>query len=374
MSDAATADGSARIRAVVQHAVDEPPELTTIQLDPVASHQVRVRIAAAGVCHSDLSIVHGTVRQKLPAVLGHEGAGTVMEVGDAVSHVAVGDRVVLNWSPACRACWHCLHGEPQLCEHGADAWSKPYATLSDGAAVYPGLGTGAFAEETVVAEHAVVALPDVVALETAALLGCAVLTGVGSVVYSARVAAGESVAVFGLGGVGLSVVQGARLAGADPIIAVDRSPAKRELALSAGATEFADAAEEPVDRIRERTGGRGVDHAFECVGRSQVMREAWSATRRGGRTTVVGLGRRDDLFSLNALELFHFARTIAVSVFGGSDPDRDVPRFAHLAAAGRLDLETLVTDRVGLAGVAAAFDRMQRGEGVRTLIVPAADA
>lgn len=357
------------VAAAVLTETGAPLQVREVDLPDPGPTQVRVRLAAAGVCHSDLSLADGTLRQPLPAVLGHEGAGTVEAVGAQVRDVAPGDRVLLNWAPPCRACWFCTHGEPHLCEHALDAASSPYAALDNGSAVYPGLGTAAFAEATLVPSRAVVPLPADVPLEQAALLGCAVLTGVGAVLNTAGVRRGESVLVVGLGGVGLSAVQGARLAGAETVVAVDANPGKQELARRLGATEFLVAGEDVPARVRALTGGRGADHALECVGRAATIRQAWTATRRGGRTTVVGIGRRDDTTTFNALELFHFARTLTGCVYGSADPARDVPLLLEEVRAGRLDLGALVSDRIGLGGVAQAFDRMRAGEGARSLVI-----
>jgi S-(hydroxymethyl)glutathione dehydrogenase/alcohol dehydrogenase len=356
-------------RAAVLRETGSPLRVEDVELGEPGAGQVRVRVAAAGVCHSDLSLARGVLRQPVPAVLGHEGAGVVAAVGDGVDHVEVGDHVLLVWAPPCRACWHCEHGEPYLCDHALDAAGKPYATLADGTPVHPGLGTAAFAEETIVAGSAVVPLPRDLPLEDAALLGCAVLTGVGAVLNAARVGAGQSVVVIGLGGIGLSVVQGARIARAGPIVAVDPSPAKDQLARRLGATDVLQPGPDLAKRVRALTGGRGADHAFECVGRSDTVRLAWSCTRRGGETTVLGIGGRDDAVSFTALELFHFARTVRGCVFGSTDPARDVPILLDHVAAGRLDLGGLVTDRIGLDDIEDAFARMGAGQGARSLVV-----
>ena len=355
-------------RAVVLAAVGEPMRVADIELPAPGPGQVRVRLAAAGVCHSDLSLSNGTLRQQVPAVLGHEGAGTVVEVGEGVTGVRPGDTVVLNWSPSCGACHFCRVGEPYLCVHGADASTVPYATLG-GEPVYPGLGTAAFGEETVVPAAGVLPAPDGVPLTDAALLGCAVLTGYGAVTNAAGVRPGESVVVYGLGGVGLSVVQAARIAGAGTIVAVDVRPEKEELARGQGATEFVVSGDETARRVRELTGGYGADHAFECVGRPETIRMAWSSTRRGGHTTVVGVGGAKDMVQFSALELFHFARTLRGCVYGNSDPAADLPVLAGHVRDGRLDLGALVTDRIGLEDVPAAFERMSRGAGARSLVV-----
>ena len=356
------------VRAAVLTGSAAPLVVQDVVLPDPGLGQVRVRLAAAGVCHSDLSLANGTLKQPVPAVLGHEGSGTVETVGPDVDSVAPGDRVLLNWAPACRSCWFCQHGEPHLCEHAADGAAAPYAELTDGTPLYPGLGTATFAEQTVVPANALIPLPADVGLHQAAVLGCAVLTGVGAVLNSARVARGESVCVIGLGGVGLSVVQGARLAGADPIIAVDVSGDKETLARALGATDFLVSTPELSRAVRNLTGGRGVDHAFEVVGRASTIRQAWGLTRRGGRTTVVGVGGRDDQASFSALELFYFARTLTGCVFGSCDPAADVPRLLEHVRAGELDLAGLVTDEIDLADVPAAFGRMLAGQGGRSLI------
>lgn len=358
-------------RAVVVRKVGEPPAVEEIELARPGPAQVRVRLHAVGVCHSDLSIAQGRLGHAAPVVLGHEAAGQVVEVGDAVWGLEVGDPVVLTWSPACRDCWHCDHAEPYLCEHAERAAQRAYARLADGTPVHPCLGVGGFATQTVIDESACVRLPDDFPFEQGALLGCAVLTGVGAVRNAARVRPGESVAVFGLGGVGLSAVQGARIAGASQIIAVDPAPAKLALARRLGATDAIEPGPDVSRRVRALSGGRGVDHAIECVGRSETIRAAWSATRRGGRATVVGLGSREDVVSFNALELTHFARTLAGCMYGSADPSADIPLLLDHVRAGRLDLGALVASTVGLGEVDAALDRLG-GSGARDVVLPGA--
>jgi S-(hydroxymethyl)glutathione dehydrogenase/alcohol dehydrogenase len=316
------------VRALVARAVGEPLRVEEVDLPAPGPGEVRVDIRAAGVCHSDLSMVDGTIAPPYPLVLGHEAAGVVTEVGDGVSRVAAGEPLHVT------------------------------------------LGLGALAEAVVVPQEAVIPVPPELPFEAAALLGCAVLTGAGAVRRTARVAPGDSVAVIGLGGVGLSAVSAARAAGADPVLAVDVSPAKAALAVAAGATEFL-LADDSVNRaVRGRTAGRGVDHALECVGRSATIRTAWRAARRGGQVIVVGMGAKDDVVGLSALDIFHSARTLRSSVYGSSDPDRDVPELARAVLDGALDLAPLITDRCDLDGAAAAFDRMARGEGARTVVLP----
>lgn len=357
-------------RAAVLSAVHAPLTLTEIELPEPGPGQVRIKLAAAGVCHSDLSLTDGTLRQPVPAVLGHEGAGVVVSVGDGVTAVSTGDQVILNWAPSCGSCHFCAQlYEPWLCPRAGDATTVPYARDAAGGELYPGLSVAAFAEETVVPERAVLPLPAGVPLTDAALLGCAVLTGYGAIHHSAKVAAGESVVVLGLGGVGLAVLQSARIAGASSVIAVDVSPRKEELARACGATEFVVASEKTARDVRALTGGVGADVAVECVGRAETIRAAWGSTRRGGRTTVVGIGGKDDHVTFSALELFHFARTLSGCVYGNCDPASELPVLAGHVRSGALDLGQLVTERIGLADIPAAFEAMLEGRGGRALVI-----
>ncbi len=358
------------VRAAVLPAVDAPLEITGIDLPEPGPGRVRVRLAAAGVCHSDLSLSNGTMRLPVPAVLGHEGAGTVVAVGEGVTRAAPGDRVVLNWAPSCGACPACARGEVWLCANALAGAAEVHARRTDdGTDLYPGLNVAAFAEETVVPESCVLPAPDGVPLTDAALLGCAVLTGYGAVHHSARVRSGETVAVFGVGGVGLAALQSARIAGASTVVAVDVSPEKEELARSAGATEYLVASDTTARQVRALTGKEGVDVAVECVGRATTIRTAWESTRRGGRTTVVGIGGKDQQVTFNALEIFHWGRTLSGCVYGNSDPARDLPVLAEHIRAGRLDPGALVTERIALDDIPAAFDSMTAGKGGRALVV-----
>ncbi|MGH3879221.1 MAG: Zn-dependent alcohol dehydrogenase [Actinophytocola sp.] len=354
------------VKAAVLMRQGAPLEVRDIELGEPGPGQVRVRVAAAGVCHSDLSLANGTLALDMPAVLGHEGAGTVVAVGEGVDRVSVGDPVVLNWAPACRECWFCEQGEPWLCVHAEERATHPYGTFGDGTPIYPGLGTGAFAEETIVPQQGVVPIPRDIPLEQAAVLGCAVLTGNGAVHNTAEVRAGQSVVVIGLGGIGLSVLQAARAAGAGPIIGVDISESKAELAGVHGATDFIVADDKTSKTVRGLTGGRGADHAFDCVGLPATIRASWGSSRRGGTVTVIGVGSRTSQVEFNALELYWFGRTLHGCVFGSSDPDVDIPRLLGEVAAGRLDLAALATDTTDLGGVNEAFDHF--GQGGRTIV------
>ncbi|HET9729871.1 MAG TPA: Zn-dependent alcohol dehydrogenase, partial [Acidimicrobiia bacterium] len=330
-----------------------------------------VRVAASGVCRSDLSIIDGTIPHPLPAVLGHEGAGVVLECGAAVTTVAPGDHVILSWVAPCRRCFFCLHDHPELCEHGLDhAFAQPYATAADGTALLAAFGTATFGEETIVPESACVRIDADFPLEQAALIGCGVVTGVGAVCNSARVEPGASVAVVGCGGVGLATIQGARLSGAAPIIAVDTVPSKLDLARQCGATEVVDAAQtDPVAAVRELTGGRGADFTFEVVGLSATIQQAYAMTRRAGTCTIVGAGGFDDMVSFAAMQLMYDVKTVRGCVYGGTDPARDFPEMVRLQRAGKLDLEALITRRIELDDVGDAFDAMRAGNVARSVIV-----
>jgi len=356
------------MKAVVLREVGLPTSVEDIELRPVGKHEVRVRLVASGVCHSDLSLRDGSIPTLLPCTLGHEGAGIVTEAGDDVTNVKPGQHVVLTWLVSCRSCPHCLRGEPQLCLHAYDhAYGGPYA---DGAGpVWPGMGVGSLAEETLLPGTAVVPVDESLPLDLAALLGCGVTTGVGAVMRTAAVRPGESVLVIGCGGVGLAAIQGARLAGAAPIIAADRVAAQLPAAIANGATDTVDASEVDLGTaVRELTGGAGVDHGIEVVGKPATMRAAYDATRRGGKVTLVGAAGISEEVSFPALSLMADGKAIQGSVYGASDPARDIPVLAELAQRGLLDLEALVTRRIGIDDVEAAFTDMTAGRGARSVV------
>lgn len=357
------------VKAAILVATGEPLVIDEVFLDPPGPGQVRVKIAASGVCHSDLSLADGTMPQPMPAVLGHEGSGVVAECGPGVVGMAPGDHVVLSWIAPCRRCSFCLGGRPTLCERGMDhAFAGPYGSWRSDP-LLAGLGTATFAEETVVPAEAAVRIDPSFPLDLAALIGCAVVTGVGAVINSARVQPGQSVAIIGCGGVGLAAVQGARLAGAAPIIAIDRVKAKLGIAEANGASHVIDAStNDPVAAVRELTGGRGADHAIEVVGHSTTMMQAYALACRGGTVTIVGAGRFDDAVSIPALNLMVDAKRLQGCVYGEADPQRDFPRMIGLARSGALDLERLVTRRIALEEVNDAFALMAAGEVARSLI------
>ncbi|ORV14004.1 Zn-dependent alcohol dehydrogenase [Mycobacterium celatum] len=357
------------MRAVVLRQVGQPGAVEELTLRPIASREVRVRLAASGVCHTDLSLRDGGMPALLPCTLGHEGAGIVTEVGDDVGTVAPGDHVVLTWNVPCRSCPHCLRGDAQLCPHGLEhAFGEPYAQNAAGP-VWPAMGAGTLAEETLLPAAAAVPVDRSLRLDHAALLGCAVITGVGAVLRAAAVRPGQSVLVIGCGGVGLAAIQGARLAGAAPIIAADRAAGQLPAATANGATDVVDAdAADLVASVRELTGGEGVDHAIEVVGKPATIRAAYDAARRGGTVTVVGAAGIEETVSFPALSMMADGKTIRGSVYGGGDPARDIPMLAALARRGRLDLEALVTRRIGLDDVETAFTDMAAGRGARSVV------
>lgn len=358
------------VRAAVATGQGQPVSTTEVTLPEVGPDQVRVRIEAVGVCHSDLSMVNGTLSPSFPLVLGHEAAGIVIEVGAGVGAVPVGAHVVLNWAPPCRRCFWCLKGQLHLCKKNEGVVTTPGATAADGSSVHLELGVGAMAEEVVVGEDGVVVIDDALPLEQAALLGCAVLTGVGAALHTARVAVGDSVLVVGLGGVGLSAVAGAAMAGASTLIAMDTNPSKEALARQMGATDFVLAGEGSGKLVRRLTGGRGPDHGLDCVGIPSTIRETWRTVRRGGQVTIVGVGRADTQVSFSPLELFHFDRVLTSSIYGSGDPARDIPVLVAQILAGQLDITPLITGRLALDDVDAALQALGTGSSVRSVVSP----
>ncbi|MGZ3640392.1 MAG: Zn-dependent alcohol dehydrogenase, partial [Ktedonobacterales bacterium] len=348
-------------RAAVLHAYDQPLTIEEIALDDPGAGEVIVRLAACGVCHSDLHMIGGTFKTPLPVVLGHEGAGVVEAIGPGVRDVQPGDHVVLAWIPSCGRCRYCASGRPALCSdrqgverHG----SPPRLHTSDGEGVHQFLDVSAFAERVLVREEGVIRIPPDVPLEIAALVGCAVLTGIGAATRTARVEPGSTVAVFGAGGVGLNVIQGAALAGAARIIAIDRRPAALELARGFGATETLDASEGTAKTLRKLTGG-GVDYAFEVVGLPETIAQAWESVAPGGRAVVVGLTPQNAQVTLRAD--FLSEKALLGCIFGSAVPRVDVPRVLDLYARGKVKLDELATRRYALEQVNEALDELRRG-------------
>jgi len=360
------------LKAAVLRAVGEPLDITDLRLDEPRAGEVRVRLHAAGVCHSDLSIAEGRIASPVPVVLGHEGAGVVDAVGPGVRSVSEGDHVVISWVPMCGRCFFCLHGQPQLCTSGAytlGLMDDRTTRLFDGdTAVHHGLHAATFAESTVVREGSVVRIDDDIPFAAAALVGCAVTTGVGAALRTAEVRAGESAVVIGCGGVGLNVIQGCRLAGADPIVAVDTVPARLEAAQRFGATHTVAGGEKAASDIRALTAKLGADVVFEVAGVPALQRQAWDMTRRGGRTILVGVPPQDGETTFPSLLLSVSEKTLKGCYYGSAYPPRDFPWLLSLYRAGRLDLDSLVTQTVPLDGVNDAFEAMRRGEQLRTVL------
>ncbi|MFE9607597.1 Zn-dependent alcohol dehydrogenase [Streptomyces sp. NPDC006012] len=356
------------MRAAVLHEIGQEKleVLDDVEAVGFGPGKVRVRVRATGLCHSDLSAMSGVLPQPGPFVPGHEGSGEILEVGENVTTLKPGDRVVICWLPACGACPACRRGQTQLCLAGFMNAGTPNFKRS-GADVFGFAGTGTFAEEVVVDAGCAVPIPDDVPFDIAALIGCGVTTGLGAALNTADVAAGSSVAVIGCGGVGISAIQGARLKGAAEIVAVDPVDARRESALRFGATR-AVPPEGLADAKQDLTGGEGFDYVFEVVGRSATARTAYENTRRGGTLVVVGAGAMDDFLQLNMFELFFDEKRILPSMYGGGDVLRSYTRAIALWRAGRIDLEGLITHRVPLAGINEALDQMRTGTALRTCI------
>ena len=357
-------------RAAILHQVgdkqlDLRDDVTTIDPGPA---QVKVQIKATGVCHSDLSTMTGVLPAANPTVIGHEGAGVVVEVGDHVTNVSVGDHVVVNWSPDCGTCAECLRGEPYLCmTFIGEAFTTPRFKLGDGSPAFGMAGVGTWAEEMVVPYQAVIKVAEDVPFEYAALLGCGIPTGVGAAINTARVKPGSKVAVVGAGGVGLSVIQGARISGAATILAIDPNEAKHPIAKHFGATHTA-----TLDNLAETNGlltlGQGFDYVFEVVGKSAAINTAWSVTRRGGEVIVVGAGAADDTWSQNAFSLLFEGKTLKSSLYGGCDLKRDIPLFVDLWRAGKLDLESLISRRIRFEELNDAVEALTNGDVIRQVV------
>jgi alcohol dehydrogenase len=356
------------------YATSRPLTITELTLDPPGPDELLVRVRAAGLCHSDLSVIDGSRPRVMPMVLGHEAAGEVVALGPGTRGFSVGDHVVLVFVPSCGACSLCLIGRPALCEAAAAAngagtllsgerrWRAPDAT------VHHHLGVSAFAEHVVVSARSAVRIDPAVPFEIAALFGCAVLTGTGAVINSARVQPGQSVAVFGLGGVGLAALLGAVLAGADHIVAVDVVSEKLELARDLGATLVLTAGPDTASEVREATGG-GVDAAIETVGSEQVLAAAYAATRRGGTTVSVGLPHPERMLQIPAVSLVVEERTLRGSYLGSCVPRRDLPRLVALYRRGKLPVDRLLGDLLSLDTLNEGFDDLAGGHALRQVVM-----
>ncbi|HZM78436.1 MAG TPA: Zn-dependent alcohol dehydrogenase [Candidatus Limnocylindrales bacterium] len=356
------------MRAAVLNSIDEQIIIRDdVEVLGPGPGEVRVAVRAAGVCHSDLSARGGGLPQPVPAILGHEAAGEVIAVGEGAGF-EVGDRVIASWLPPCGTCNSCLRGEPYLCmTHVMTAYMIPRFTMGD-AMAFGMAGVGAFAQELVIPAAAAIRIADDVPYEIAALVGCGVMTGVGAVINTAKVPPGATVAVIGCGGVGISAIQGARVAGAAVIVGVDTVEAKHEAALRFGATH-AGHPDRVSQLIQDLTGGEGFDYVFEVVGVPQTIRAAWAATRRGGSVVIVGAGRSDQQVEFTPFELLFEGKTMVPSLYGSADIRRDCTRVLNLWRAGRLDLEGMITQRLKLDDVEEALGALGRGDVVRQVII-----
>ncbi|MFG1907136.1 zinc-dependent alcohol dehydrogenase family protein [Kribbella sp. NPDC048928] len=367
------------------YADSRPLRVEELELAPPGPGELLVRIRAAGLCHSDLSVIDGSRPRVMPMLLGHEATGEV--VHSSAEGFAPGDVIACAFVPACGNCAPCADGRPALCEPAATAntagtllsgshhLSESHLPRADaahrppGADVHHHLGVSGFADHAVISGRSAVKIDPSLPPQIAALFGCAVMTGVGAVVNTAQVRAGRSTAVFGLGGVGLSALLGAVLVGAHPIVAVDVIPAKLELARELGATAAVDARDpDAVEQVRAATAG-GAEYAFETVGSAKVLEQAYAATRRGGTTITVGLPHPSQAFSVPAVSLVAEERTVKGSYLGSSVPSRDIPRYVALYQAGRLPVDRLLTATVGLDDLNEAFDDLAAGTSIRQVLL-----
>jgi alcohol dehydrogenase len=358
------------------YASSRPLEIVEVELDPPGKGEVLIRVRAAGLCHSDLSVIDGNRPRPLPMVLGHEGAGTVEELGAGVTDLKVGDHVVTTFVPSCGLCAPCVDGRPALCEPGFA--SNTAGTLISGARrlhrsgrdLQHHLGISAFSQYATVSRHSVVRVDASLSFEQAAVFGCAVITGTGSVINTARLPVERTVAVVGLGGVGLAALLGARYRGATAIVAVDLSDAKLALARTLGATHIFNAKDaDVVEAIREATHG-GVEYAFEMAGAVKAMEVAYRITRRGGTTVTAGLPHPQSQLSVSHVNLVAEERTIKGSYLGSCVPQRDIPRYIEWFQAGRLPVDKLLQGTMPLDAINAGFDALAAGEALRQTVVP----
>jgi S-(hydroxymethyl)mycothiol dehydrogenase len=355
------------VRGVVARSKGEPVTLETVVVPDPGPGEAVVEVQACGVCHTDLHYREGGIGDDFPYLLGHEAAGVVAEVGAEVTSLVSGDYVVLNWRAVCGECRACRRGRPWYCFSTHNAAQK--MTLEDGTPLSPALGIGAFAERTLVAAGQCTKVDRRARPETAGLLGCGVMAGLGAAMFTGEVGPGDSVAVFGCGGVGCAAVAGARLAGAATIVAVDLDPAKLSLAEEFGATHTVDASRtDPVEAIRAVTGGNGADVCIEAVGRPEVMIQAFYARDLAGTLVQVGVPTPEMRIELPMIDFFGRGGRLKPSWYGDCLPSRDFPLLIDLYLQGRLDLDRFVSETIGLGDVEKAFGRMQRGEVLRSVV------
>lgn len=363
-------------KAAVCVGLNEPLEIQDLELEAPHAGEIRVRMGASGVCHSDLSIQNGTLMGAFPMVLGHEGAGVVEEIGEGVTGLEVGDHIVVSWVPQCGECFFCRKGQGFLCESGGMAMVT--GGLLDGSTRFSRNGepikqmacSGTFSEQAVIPAIGAVKIPKDVPLEIGALIGCGVLTGVGAALNTANIKRGDTVAVIGCGGVGLNVIQGAKIAGAEEIIAVDMLPNKLDMAKQFGATTLVNAGDgDPVSQVMELTEQRGVDVAFEVIGLKQTIEQTVMMTRRGGEAILVGVPRMEVMLELPAFfGVVLMSKTIKGCWYGSSNVQEDVPRLLEYYKSGELKLDELISRRISVDEVNDAFKAMEAGEVARSVI------
>lgn len=357
------------------YADSRPLTIREVTLDEPGRGEVRVGIKAAGLCHSDLSVINGDRPRPMPMALGHEAAGVVEAIGEDVTDLEVGDHVVMVFMPSCGHCVPCAEGRPALCEKGAAAngegrllSGRRAFVCEDGEVLHHHLGCSAFATRAVVSRRSLIKIDKDLPFEHAALFGCAVLTGVGAVVNTAGLKAGQSAVVIGLGGVGLAAVLGALACGASPVIAVDLNPDKLALATTLGAVHTINAADpDAIDQVKALTGG-GADFAFEMAGSARALEAAWKMTRRGGTTVTAGLPPPEAALAVNIVSLVAEERTLKGSYIGTCVPSRDIPRFIRLFKDGRLPVDRLLSGTLTLDQINPAFDALADGMAVRQII------
>jgi S-(hydroxymethyl)mycothiol dehydrogenase len=356
------------VRGVVAKAKGEPVSIETIVVPDPGPGEAVVRVQACGVCHTDLHYREGGINDDFPFLLGHEAAGVVESVGPEVTEVSPGDFVVLNWRAVCGQCRSCRRGRPWYCFSTHNATQK--MTLTDGTELSPALGIGAFADKTLVAAGQCTKVNPAARPEAAGLLGCGVMAGLGAAMFTGNVGLGDSVAVFGCGGVGCAAVAGAKLAGAATIIGVDLDPRKLELARSFGATHTVDAGKtDAVEAVKAATDGNGADVCIEAVGHPAVLEQAFLARDLAGTLVQVGVPTPEMRIDLPMIEFFGRGGALKPSWYGDCLPSRDFPVLVEHYLAGRLDLDGFVSETIGIDEVEAAFGRMQRGEVLRSVVV-----
>ncbi len=364
-----------KIRAAVLNRPNEPFGLEDLTLDDPKRGEVLVRVAAAGVCHSDWNLVTGATKHPMPVVPGHEGAGVVEAIGEGVDDVAVGDHVILNWAPACGRCFYCLRDRPNLCEtYTGPIWAGTMLDgttrlhRADGSNVYAFCGLAAFATHTVVPRQSCVVIRKDVPLDVAALVGCAVATGVGAAMFTANVTPGESVLVLGCGGVGLNILQGARLCGASPILAVDAQPVKIWIAKHFGADSVVMTSDDIVAITKHHTNGRGADHVFDATGIPAVQERALDCVRPGGTLTLAGLAAMGTATNFPSAVITRQEKTIKGSYYGSVNAPRDFLMLVELYKSGKLNLDDLITRRYALEQINEAFADMNAGKIARAVV------